>query len=147
MKRCCKLLNVMKNKAPLELFWVLFAMSCRVETHCILANECIINNLLDVCTYEIYQKSDPRPLVKVLNPNIIIIKPPKHQKLYALKSPKITHLNTLTLYLGCNSYLSNNCKPLWRIGMWWSCLFICIATSRCDCLINGSPWYQLYTFM
>ena len=71
LERCCKLLYAMKNKAPLELFWVLFAMSCRVETHCILANECIINNLLDVCTYEIYQKSDPRPLVKVIDPNIM----------------------------------------------------------------------------
>ena len=75
MERCCKLLHTMKNKAPLELFWVLFAMSCREETHSILVNECIINNLLDVCTYEIYQKSDPRPLVKVIDDNIIILQP------------------------------------------------------------------------
>ena len=65
VEKCSKLLNGMKNKAPLELFWVLFVMSCRVESHSLLANENIISNLLDVCTYEIYQKSDPRPLVKV----------------------------------------------------------------------------------
>ena len=75
LDKCSKLLHALKNKAPLELFWVLFAMSCRVETHSILATECIINNLLDVCTYEIYQKSDPRPLVKVIDLNIMIIKP------------------------------------------------------------------------
>ena len=66
LDKCSKLLHALKNKAPLELFWVLFAMSCRMETHTFLTNENIINILLDVCTYEIYQKSDPRPLVKVI---------------------------------------------------------------------------------
>ena len=56
----------MKTKAPIELFWVLFALSCRLDTHKSLAEENTIHTLLDICTYEIYQKSDPRPLVKVL---------------------------------------------------------------------------------
>ena len=71
LDKCSKLLHTLKNKAPLELFWVLFAMSCRMETHTFLTNESIINTLLDVCTYEIYQKSDPRPLVKVIYCSLI----------------------------------------------------------------------------
>ena len=72
LDRCSKLLHAMKTKAPLELFWVLFAMSCNIETHSFLTNESIINSLLDICTYEIYQKSDPRPLVKVIEYEYIL---------------------------------------------------------------------------
>ena len=66
LKRCFTLLHGMKTKAPLELFWVLFALSCRCDTHSVLTEESVIHALLDICTYEIYQKSDPRPLVKVM---------------------------------------------------------------------------------
>ena len=65
IKRCFALLHGMKTKAPLELFWVLFALSCLSDTHSVLTEESVIHALLDICTYEIYQKSDPRPLVKV----------------------------------------------------------------------------------
>ena len=81
LERCVRLLRAAKTKAPLELFWVLFALSssCSAMTvpadhepttsHAFLtSDEAIIHALLDVCIYEIYQKSDPRPLVKVVTP-------------------------------------------------------------------------------
>jgi len=68
VKRCSTILSCKKTKSPLELFWVLFALSCHSDTHQFLADEEIIHTLLDICTYEIYQKSDPRPLVKVVTP-------------------------------------------------------------------------------
>ena len=75
--RCSRLLSQTKTKAPLELFWVLFVLSCRVDSHKALAVETTIHTLLDICTYEIYQKSDPRPLVKVI----------KHQPKFSDLSP------------------------------------------------------------
>ena len=68
IERCTGLLMQLKAKAPLELFWVLFVLSCQPPSHSILTKETTIYTHLDICTYEIYQKSDPRPLVKVVTP-------------------------------------------------------------------------------
>ena len=65
---CLHILYANKTKSPLELFWVLFALSCWPNYHHLATNEAAIHTLLEVCTYEIYQKSDPRPLVKVVTP-------------------------------------------------------------------------------
>ena len=73
--RCLGLLTIARNKSPLELFWVLFALSCRADkTHeSVASRDTAIHTLLDVCTYEIYQKSDPRPLVKIVTPIIRLL--------------------------------------------------------------------------
>jgi len=55
-------------KAPTELFWTLFALSCHPPNHTFLATENIINRCFDISTYEIFQKSDSRPLVKAVTP-------------------------------------------------------------------------------
>ena len=58
---CLKMLNHgSMQKAPIELFWLLFLLSCDPNQHEKLAHEPVINCCLDTCTYEIFQKSDPR---------------------------------------------------------------------------------------
>ena len=58
---CLKMLNHGSlQKAPIELFWLLFLLSCDPNQHEKLAHESVINRCLDTCTYEIFQKSDPR---------------------------------------------------------------------------------------
>ena len=58
---CLKMLNHGSlQKAPIELFWLLFLLSCDPNQHEKLAHEPVINCCLDTCTYEIFQKSDPR---------------------------------------------------------------------------------------
>lgn len=63
-------LKALKRKAPVELFWLFFLFSCDPNQHEKIAQESVINTCLDTCTYEIFQKSDPRPLVKVVTPLI-----------------------------------------------------------------------------
>jgi hypothetical protein len=51
-ERCVDLLS---TRAPLELFWVLFVLSCDVGHHEIQVQEQVVNFALDTCTYEIFQ--------------------------------------------------------------------------------------------
>lgn len=68
-----KSLLILSTRAPLELFWLLFVLSCDERRHAAIATESNICLLLDTCTYEIFQKSDPRPLVKVVTPIVRIL--------------------------------------------------------------------------
>jgi len=70
--KCLSQLEVRRKESPLELFWVLFALSCIPKQHHLVAEraDAVTQALMEVCTYEIYQKSDPRPLVKVVTPVI-----------------------------------------------------------------------------
>ena len=65
LEECQRLIS---RKCPLELHWVLFLLSCNPELHKRLTSPELITKCLDVCTYEIFQKSDSRPLVKVVTP-------------------------------------------------------------------------------
>ncbi len=57
------------RKAPVELSWVLFALSCNPDLHHPhLDSDELISKALDVLTYEIFQKSDSRPLVRIATP-------------------------------------------------------------------------------
>ena len=58
---CCKGTSV-------ELPWVLFVLSCNHALHRALNTKTVVHKALDICTYEIFQKSDSRPLVKVVTP-------------------------------------------------------------------------------
>jgi len=73
MDECILLLKKNAQKAPIELFWLLFLLSCDPNQHQKLSNEDVINCFLDTCTYEIFQKSDPRPLVKVVTPLVRLL--------------------------------------------------------------------------
>jgi hypothetical protein len=65
--------GVMSTKAPVELSWVLFALSCNVELHQVLVTEEVIGKALHTCTYEIFQKSDSRPLVRIVTPLVRLL--------------------------------------------------------------------------
>ncbi|TRY62034.1 hypothetical protein TCAL_09255 [Tigriopus californicus] len=71
MIEACK--RSMGLKAPVEVFWVLFVLSCDSNLHIELAHNTVISRALDVCTYEIFQKSDSRPLVKIVTPIVRIL--------------------------------------------------------------------------
>ena len=49
---CVKILT---PRAPLELFWVLFVLSCDAGHHRALVTDDVIGLALDTCTYEIFQ--------------------------------------------------------------------------------------------
>ncbi len=61
------------HKAPMELHWVLFVLSCNLELHDALDPETVVPRALDICTYEIFQKSDSRPLVKIVTPIVRLL--------------------------------------------------------------------------
>ena len=77
---CIKIFKEKSQKSPVELYWVLFLLSCDPNQHEELSKQNVIERCLDTCTYEIFQKSDPRPLVKIgmnwvyVNFFIIIVK-------------------------------------------------------------------------
>ena len=56
------------RKSPVELAWVLFVLSCNPDLHTSLEKDDLPARALDVLTYEIFQKSDSRPLVKIVTP-------------------------------------------------------------------------------
>jgi hypothetical protein len=55
-------------KCPIELYWVVFVLSCNEVNQEHFKSSSFIHKSLDVCTYEIFQKSDSRPLVKIVTP-------------------------------------------------------------------------------
>lgn len=69
--RFFRCVRALASKAPpVELYWVLFELSCYEENHRLgdLVSEASVTRALDRCTYEIFQKSDSRPLVKIVTP-------------------------------------------------------------------------------
>ena len=63
----------MSVKCPLELHWVLFVLSCDNSLHSQMHASSFIHRALDICTYEIFQKSDSRPLVKIVTPIVRVL--------------------------------------------------------------------------
>jgi len=116
---CLKLLkNGGLQKAPIELFWLLFLLSCDPNQHEKLAHESIINCCLDTCTYEIFQKSDPRPLVKVVTPLVRMLAnlcagPAASEKvcLIIINHPDLTAI--------LMALLGTNYTHLVRETLWW----------------------------
>ncbi len=49
--------QIISTRAPLELFWVLFVLSCDARLHHMLVADDVIGFSLDTCTYEIFQAS------------------------------------------------------------------------------------------
>ena len=60
--------TVLSVKCPIKVYWTLFALSCNPVSHHILVEEAKIAKALDIITHEIFQKSDSRPLVKIVTP-------------------------------------------------------------------------------
>jgi len=66
-------IRMLSSRPPIHLLWLLFALSSNQELHNQLSSLSVLNTCLDIATYEIFQKCDSRPLVKVLTPTIRIL--------------------------------------------------------------------------
>jgi len=55
-------------RPPMHLVWLVFSLSSCPSLHHLLSTRSTLNRLLEVATYEIFQKCDSRPLVKLLTP-------------------------------------------------------------------------------
>ena len=112
------LLTQSPGKAHIELYWVLYLLSCDPNQHEKLADEKVIHTCLDTCTYEIFQKSDPRPLVKVVTPIVRLLAnlasgPAASEKvcLLIIQHPDLTAI--------LMALLGTNYTHLCRETLWW----------------------------
>ena len=117
-----------RSLPPVHLLWILFILSSHQSLHNYLANESFLHQCLDIATYEIYQKCDSRPVVKLLTPVVRILAnlsagPDsvsvclcllRHQDLAtiltSLLSTNYTHLCRETLWLFANIVNNENMK-------------------------------------
>ena len=113
-------------KPPIHLLWLLYLMSSQPSLHNYLANTAFLHHCLDVATYEIFQKCDSRPLVKLLTPVVrilanlaagpdsvsVCLSLVRHQDfptiLTALLSTNYTHLCRESLWLFANIVNNEN---------------------------------------
>lgn len=68
---CLKMIK--DSRPPIHLLWLLFSLSSCQNLHNFLASRSFLNKCMDLCTYEIFQKCDSRPLVKLLTPTVRIL--------------------------------------------------------------------------
>ena len=68
-----KMLGPARDKPPIYLVWLLYLLSADQSLHNHLANTAFLHQCLDIATYEIFQKCDSRPLVKLLTPVVRIL--------------------------------------------------------------------------
>ena len=62
-----------RDLPPIHLLWLLYLLSSQQPLHNFLAHRSFIHQCLDLATYEIFQKCDSRPLVKLLTPVVRIL--------------------------------------------------------------------------
>lgn len=60
--------SIRARNCSIHLLWVLFALSANQMMHSVVGGSELLHTLLQIATYEIFQKCDSRPLVKVLTP-------------------------------------------------------------------------------
>jgi len=70
---CVKLLTPARDRPPIHLLWLLYSLSAHQALHNHLANTAFLHQCMDIATYEIFQKCDSRPLVKLLTPVVRIL--------------------------------------------------------------------------
>ena len=68
-----KLLTPPRESPPIHLLWILYILSSDQSLHNHLANRSFLHQCMDIATYEIFQKCDSRPLVKLLTPVVRIL--------------------------------------------------------------------------
>jgi len=66
-------MSLLSTRPPIHLLWLIFALSSNQELHNQLSSLSMLHTCLDIATYEIFQKCDSRPLVKVLTPVVRIL--------------------------------------------------------------------------
>ena len=102
---------------PIELGWVLFVLSCNHALHGSLNTRAVISKALDICTYEIFQKSDSRPLVRVVTPVVRLL-----ANLCAGPGAESACLNVLSypdLQAILMALLATNYSHLCKESLWW----------------------------
>jgi len=67
---CLSLLSV---RPPIHLLWLLYSLTASQPLHNYFASRSFLNQCIDIATYEIFQKCDSRPLVKLLTPVVRIL--------------------------------------------------------------------------
>jgi len=67
---CLSLLSV---RPPIHLLWLLYSLTANQALHNHFASRNFLNQCIDIATYEIFQKCDSRPLVKLLTPVVRIL--------------------------------------------------------------------------
>ena len=102
---------------PIELPWVLFVLSCNHSLHGSLNTRAVISKALDICTYEIFQKSDSRPLVRIVTPVVRLL-----ANLCAGPGAESACLNVLSypdLQAILMALLATNYSHLCKESLWW----------------------------
>jgi hypothetical protein len=102
---------------PIELPWVLFVLSCNQALHGSLNSRSVIAKALDICTYEIFQKSDSRPLVKIVTPVVRFL-----SNLCAGPTSESACLHVLShpdLQAILMALLATNYSHLCKETLWW----------------------------
>jgi len=66
-------LRMLSPRPPIHLLWILYCLSSNQSLHNFLANRSFLHQCVDIATYEIFQKCDSRPLVKLLTPVIRVL--------------------------------------------------------------------------
>ena len=62
-----------RDLPPIHLLWLLYILSSHQSLHNFLANQTFLHQCVHIATYEIFQKCDSRPLVKLLTPVVRIL--------------------------------------------------------------------------
>ena len=79
---CLRLMKSPRAQPPIHLLWLLYLLSSDQSLHNFLVNQTFLHQCVDISTYEIFQKCDSRPLVKVLTPVVRILANLSAGKLY-----------------------------------------------------------------
>jgi len=66
-------IRMLSVRPPIHLLWLLYSLSANQTLHNFLANRSFLHQCVDIATYEIFQKCDSRPLVKLLTPVVRIL--------------------------------------------------------------------------
>jgi len=66
-------IRMLSCRPPIHLVWLLYSLSSNQTLHNFLANRSFLHQCVDIATYEIFQKCDSRPLVKLLTPVVRIL--------------------------------------------------------------------------
>eukprot|EP00088_Acartia_fossae_P009493 TRINITY_DN14611_c0_g1_i1.p1 TRINITY_DN14611_c0_g1~~TRINITY_DN14611_c0_g1_i1.p1 ORF type:complete len:374 (-),score=59.04 TRINITY_DN14611_c0_g1_i1:266-1387(-) len=107
----------LNRRSPVHLLWVLFSLSSNQMMHSALYTDDLLTSLLQIATYEIFQKCDSRPLIKVLTPIVRILgnlcagPESVDVAIFLVRQPD--------LYAILTALLSTNYTSLCQETVWW----------------------------
>jgi len=105
------------KKCPIHLLWLLYCLSSNQMLHSNLFSVKLVDTLMQIATYEIFQKCDSRPLIKVLTPVIRSLSNlcggpvGSEVSLHLVRHPDFSPILT--------SLLSTNYSSICQESVWW----------------------------